>query len=189
MFLLFSDFLSHNSAFLFPFSLLFSPNKLIPSSIDLSPTLRTNKCSFLLQNLNYQNPEIVDDCNNLTAEQPSADSSLSDPSFFDSPLNNSSIKYSKKPLGRCHSSSASESSLPPIVHKNDSQNIYNMINSNASHLFQKKSNANDVYNDKIRKCETRTPKFCYECGAKYIVAHAKFCMECGVKRVNLDLNN
>lgn len=29
-------------------------------------------------------------------------------------------------------------------------------------------------------------KFCYECGAKFIVPHAKFCMECGVRRVVLD---
>lgn len=29
-------------------------------------------------------------------------------------------------------------------------------------------------------------KFCYECGAKFVVPHAKFCMECGVRRVVLE---
>lgn len=109
------------------------------------------------------------------------------------------------------STSSTESTLPPIVaHKNDSQNIYNAINenrvfdttarksdrtaissahrTNATNINSSNGNNNSVEKDKCL-FDSRMPKFCYECGAKYIVPQAKFCMECGVKRVCLDQNS
>lgn len=44
------------------------------------------------------------------------------------------------------------------------------------------TNKNTAANDAAPKLT----KFCYECGAKFIVPTAKFCMECGVRRVVLD---
>lgn len=41
-------------------------------------------------------------------------------------------------------------------------------------------------NSTSNEVPVKMTKFCYECGAKFIVSHAKFCMECGVRRVVLE---
>lgn len=98
--------------------------------------------------------------------------------------------------------------LPPIVvHKNDSQNIYNTINMTSSFHDAAQNAANratdSVLNSTIDrklssslsiKCKdpatkfnsAKLSRFCHECGAKFIVDQAKFCMDCGVKRALLD---
>lgn len=107
--------------------------------------------------------------------------------------------------------------LPPIIlHKNDSQNIYNSINMTSSyhHDGSMTSRSDSVLgnsnagSDHLRKLSTtsltmkpskdqsaqqlhqfnamKLPKFCHECGAKFIVEQAKFCMDCGAKRAALD---
>lgn len=94
--------------------------------------------------------------------------------------------------------------LPPIVHKNDSQNIYNTINMTASYHggpnagrtdSATMANANDrkLSSALPIKCKETSPfnsnklsKFCHECGGKFIVEQAKFCMDCGAKRGFLD---
>lgn len=95
--------------------------------------------------------------------------------------------------------------LPPIIiHKNDSQNIYNTIN-NMTSSYHDGSNANrseplsnsaterkmsssmSVKSKEPSNFNTMTlSKFCHECGAKFIVDQAKFCMDCGVRRAALD---
>lgn len=83
--------------------------------------------------------------------------------------------------------------LPPIVvRKNDSQNIYNTINMTSSfHDAQNINRPDSVSNNATdRKLSSslsmKFPKFCHECGAKFILEQAKFCMECGVKRIAID---
>lgn len=98
--------------------------------------------------------------------------------------------------------------LPPIiVHKNDSQNIYNTINMASSYHDGSMTSRSDsllstsAANDrklatsmsiKPNKLDThqlnamKMSKFCHECGGKFIVEQAKFCMDCGAKRAVLD---
>lgn len=94
--------------------------------------------------------------------------------------------------------------LPPIiVHKNDSQNIYNTINMTSSFHDGQTANRSDPHSHSAsdRKISTsmsfkgkeaanlnllKLSKFCHECGGKFIVEQAKFCMDCGVKRAVLD---
>lgn len=107
--------------------------------------------------------------------------------------------------------------LPPIVlHKNDSKNIYNMINMSMSTNGNTRGrNLSSVHVPSIQTTpkfsnqkvlspissasishpandlgSNETPpkqlKFCHECGAKFIIDKAKFCMECGVQRIYLD---
>lgn len=168
---------------------LFSLYRQSPIEKSYNPMIRTNQRHRPHQTLNYQIPEITGTCTGNIG------------SGFLNSLSPLSSQPSSKGMQsttakvRCPSSSGSESSLPPIVltHKNDSQNIYNTINNNAQHLsdFSRDKKAsvtpNQNNNEKdVKHLDSRVPKFCYECGAKYIVAHAKFCMECGVKRVGLD---
>lgn len=99
--------------------------------------------------------------------------------------------------------------LPPIVvHKNDSQNIYNTINTSSSCYDQSTKRSDAKRTDTMtssavgRKMVSAIPrrdkdtpntshsasklsKFCYECGARFIMDEAKFCMDCGVKRATL----
>lgn len=83
--------------------------------------------------------------------------------------------------------------LPPIVvRKNDSQNIYNTINMtsnfhDAQNINRPDSVSNNATDRKLSSSiSMKFPKFCHECGAKFIVEQAKFCMECGVKRIAID---
>lgn len=107
--------------------------------------------------------------------------------------------------------------LPPIIlHKNDSQNIYNTINmtSGYHHDGSMTSRSDSLLTNnngagEHRKLSTtsltstttkpskdvpsqhlfnamKLSKFCHECGAKFIVDQAKFCMDCGAKRAALD---
>lgn len=87
--------------------------------------------------------------------------------------------------------------LPPIiVHKNDSQNIYNTINMTSS--YRHDIRAEPQHNDRTKLSTPRNmckesnssaqklSKFCHECGARFVVDQARFCMDCGVKRATLD---
>lgn len=94
--------------------------------------------------------------------------------------------------------------LPPIiVHKNDSQNIYNTINMTSGYrdgsLTSRSDSLVSNHSSGDRKMSSSKPsvdplhfnamkmsKFCHECGAKFIVDQAKFCMDCGAKRAMLD---
>lgn len=86
--------------------------------------------------------------------------------------------------------------LPPItIHKNDSQNIYNTINMASSYHDARTTNRSDILSPTSRSPKSKeTPsfstlklyRFCYECGAKFIVDQAKFCMECGVRRAVIE---
>lgn len=99
--------------------------------------------------------------------------------------------------------------LPPIIlHKNDSQNIYNTINMTSSyHDGSMTSRSDSLLTNSAgsdRKLSTsslvstkpnkdahhfnamKLSKFCHECGAKFIVDQAKFCMDCGARRAVLD---
>lgn len=101
--------------------------------------------------------------------------------------------------------------LPPIVvHKNDSQNIYNTINMASSYhdttnsnthrteLLSNSANERKLSTSMSTKSKDITnttnsnavklSKFCHECGAKFIVDQAKFCMDCGARRAALDWN-
>lgn len=93
----------------------------------------------------------------------------------------------------------------PIIHKNDSQNIYNTINMASSYhdgsIGNRSSDSSLSNSASERKMSAsmcvkskdasnynslKSTKFCHECGAKFIVDHARFCMDCGVKRAVLD---
>lgn len=60
-----------------------------------------------------------------------------------------------------------------------------------NHLRSAPPSSNSMFGDRKHSTSSSTTtdgpqpmtKFCYECGAKFLVSHAKFCMECGVRRV------
>lgn len=180
-----------------------------------NPLQRTNQRNRLNQQLNYQIPEIIGSHTSNAATSAGLLSHMPTKTLLSPSVRLDSLK----------NRSGFESTLPPIImHKNDSQNIYNAIHENSLHLSEisknersttakptttasaiisnnnnNKYNSNKTINNELninmeKKDEaksiidSRMPRFCYECGAKYIVAQAKFCMECGVKRVSLDKN-
>lgn len=125
--------------------------------------------------LNYKVPELIGVCstnNNLTERRI--------PEHF-SPNKEDSLKCGFDRI------------LPPIIHKNDSQNIYNTINMLSSTYENSDRSTSDrklsslqKNNENINTNSIKISKFCHECGSKFVVDQAKFCMVCGIKRVSFE---
>lgn len=160
-------------------------------------SIRLNQRNRHLPINNYQMPEIIGMSSNINLNR-----DLS--SVKASPLKQLILKPDLSKLNSNETkANGFERVLPPITHKNDSQNIYNTISMASNyHDMKIKNRATDslVSSASDRQLSSKSTigkestnlstlklfKFCHECGAKFIVDQAKFCMECGVRRAAVE---
>lgn len=161
-------------------------------------TTRFNQRNRHQPMLSYQMPEIVGF--SATANNNREIGRYKTPPLEHLTNKNESNKFMNKDTKLSSPSNGFDRVLPPIiVHKNDSQNIYNTINMTSSYhdgsIAHRSDSAPERKMSSSMSAKSRDPsnfnslkmsKFCHECGAKFIVDHAKFCMDCGVKRTVLD---
>lgn len=161
--------------------------------------------------LSYQMPEIVG-LSTQSAEKDFNRLKVTSPHDQFAGKTDATNPFNKEPTKLNSPLNGFDRVLPPIIlHKNDSQNIYDTINmtsgyhdgsmtsrsdslltnSAAARSSDRKLSTSSLVTAKSNKDAhhfnaMKMSKFCHECGAKFIVDQAKFCMDCGAKRAVLD---